>query len=85
MHEIEAGEETEWHVMKGPQVDMHAVRCVVSCSGAAVEWLQPESDEGSVEYKLRLKDPNPVRFQQLVCSATSCSCDVVWQHVPCAQ
>ena len=39
-----------------------------SCAGAAVEWLQPESDAGNVEYKLRLKDPNPVRFQQLVLS-----------------
>lgn len=29
--------------------------------------LEPEDDEGNVEYKLRLKQPNPVRFQQLVC------------------
>lgn len=28
--------------------------------------LEPEDDEGNVEYKLRLKQPNPVRFQQLV-------------------
>ena len=31
--------------------------------------LEPEDDEGNVEYKLRLKQPNPVRFQQLVCTA----------------
>ena len=28
--------------------------------------LEAEDDEGNVEYKLRLKQPNPVRFQQLV-------------------
>lgn len=28
--------------------------------------LEAESDEGNVEYKLRLKQPNPIRFQQLV-------------------
>ncbi|KAK9803002.1 hypothetical protein WJX73_009078 [Symbiochloris irregularis] len=28
--------------------------------------LPPECDEGCVEYKLRIKDPNPLRFQQLV-------------------
>ena len=34
--------------------------------GSAVEWLEPESDVGNVEYKLRLKDSSTVRFQQLV-------------------
>ncbi len=29
--------------------------------------LEAEDDEGNVEYKLRLKQPNHVRFQQLVC------------------
>ena len=28
--------------------------------------LPPECDDGNVEYKLRLKDPHPLRFQQLV-------------------
>ncbi len=28
--------------------------------------LGVEDDEGRVEYKLRLKDPTPTRFQQLV-------------------
>ena len=37
-----------------------------------VVLLEPEDDEGNVEYKLRLKQPNPVRFQQLVrCSLKS--------------
>ena len=31
-----------------------------------VERLEAESDEGNVEYKLKLHDPNPARFQQLV-------------------
>lgn len=35
-------------------------------SGATLEWLEAESDEGNVEYKLRLKDPSTMRFQQLV-------------------
>lgn len=35
-------------------------------SAATLEWLEAESDEGNVEYKLRLKDPTPLRFQQLV-------------------
>ena len=30
------------------------------------EYIAPESDDGNVEYKLRLKNPSPVRFQQLV-------------------
>ncbi len=36
---------------------------------ATVKFLQSESDEGNVEYKLKLKDPdtgNPYRIQQLV-------------------
>lgn len=33
---------------------------------AEAVMLEAESDEGNVEYKLRLKQPNPVRFQQLV-------------------
>ena len=33
---------------------------------AELKWLEPESDEGNVEYKLRLKDPSTMRFQQLV-------------------
>jgi hypothetical protein len=36
---------------------------------AGLEWLEPESDEGNVEYKLRLKDPSIMRFQQLVRAA----------------
>lgn len=39
-------------------------------SGAILEWLEPESDEGNVEYKLRLKDPSTMRFQQLVLICT---------------
>ncbi|CAL8463448.1 g2982 [Coccomyxa elongata] len=35
-------------------------------SAATLEWLEAESDEGNVEYKLRLKDPSTMRFQQLV-------------------
>ena len=31
-----------------------------------VALLEQEDDEGNVEYKLRLKQPNHVRFQQLV-------------------
>ena len=39
-----------------------------------MEWLEPESDVGNVEYKLRLKDNSTVRFQQLVrCSPLSMS------------
>lgn len=34
--------------------------------GQTLEWLEAESDEGNVEYKLRLKDPSTMRFQQLV-------------------
>ncbi len=30
------------------------------------EYIAPECDDGNVEYKLRLKNPSPVRFQQLV-------------------
>lgn len=37
-----------------------------SADAAHLEWLEPESDEGNVEYKLRLKDPSTMRFQQLV-------------------
>lgn len=37
-----------------------------SAGAAHLEWLEPESDEGNVEYKLRLKDPSTMRFQQLV-------------------
>ena len=37
-----------------------------SADVAHLEWLEPESDEGNVEYKLRLKDPSTMRFQQLV-------------------
>jgi len=33
---------------------------------AEVVLLEQEDDEGNVEYKLRLKQPNHVRFQQLV-------------------
>ena len=31
-----------------------------------LEWLEAENDEGNIEYKLRLKDPTTMRFQQLV-------------------
>jgi hypothetical protein len=31
-----------------------------------VTHIQPESEEGNVEYKLRLKEPTPQRFHQLV-------------------
>ena len=37
-----------------------------SADVAHLDWLEPESDEGNVEYKLRLKDPSTMRFQQLV-------------------
>ena len=33
---------------------------------AEAVMLEAEDDEGNVEYKLRLKQPNSVRFQQLV-------------------
>ncbi len=42
-----------------------------------VVLLEAEDDEGNVEYKLRLKQPNHVRFQQLVrfscCSKVQCN------------
>ena len=41
--------------------------CAHLSAGSAAEWLDPERDDGNTEYKLRLKDPSPVRFQQLVC------------------
>ena len=31
-----------------------------------VDWFDPEVEEGNVEYKLKIKDPNSIRFQQLV-------------------
>lgn len=33
---------------------------------SSVYWLDPEIEEGNVEYKLKVVDPNSVRFQQLV-------------------
>lgn len=38
-------------------------------AAAGAQAFPAENDEGNVEYKLRLKEPNcsPVRFQQLVC------------------
>ncbi len=33
----------------------------------SVASLGQEDEEGNVEYKLRIKDPHPVRLQQLVC------------------
>ena len=44
-------------------------------SAATLEWLEAESDEGNVEYKLRLKDPSTMRFQQLVHSCDPCTCE----------
>lgn len=43
-------------------------------SGATMEWLEPESDEGNAEYKLRLKDPSTMRFQQLVSFTSRSAC-----------
>ena len=39
-------------------------------AAAGAQAFPAENDEGNVEYKLRLKEPNcsPVRFQQLVCN-----------------
>lgn len=42
---------------------------------ASLKWLPRESEDGNVEYKLRLKDPSPARLQQLVrCALTSRPC-----------
>ena len=49
------------------QVQARAEEAMKRSSDVAhLEWLEPESDEGNVEYKLRLKDPSTMRFQQLV-------------------
>ena len=32
----------------------------------SVDWFYPEVEDGPIEYKLKIKDPNSVRFQQLV-------------------
>ena len=59
----------------GPRAGTGSRACPCTCSSqaslggtAGVKALPPENDEGSVEYKLRLKEPDssPVRFQQLV-------------------
>ena len=42
------------------------MRAAQGAARRSLEWLEPESDEGNVEYKLRLKDPSTMRFQQLV-------------------
>ncbi|KAK9837788.1 hypothetical protein WJX74_005086 [Apatococcus lobatus] len=34
--------------------------------GDGMDYIAAEDDDGNVEYKLRLKNPSPVRFQQLV-------------------
>lgn len=39
---------------------------LVASDAYSVQQLPPENDDGNVEYKLRIKDPNPLRFQQLV-------------------
>lgn len=31
-----------------------------------ITWLESEIEEGNIEYKLKIKDPNSIRFQQLV-------------------
>ncbi len=65
-------------------------------SAATLEWLEAESDEGNVEYKLRLKDPSTMRFQQLVHACAPCSCQqklccsicqmtLSFQHMHCTQ
>lgn len=32
----------------------------------SLQVLEPEVEEGNIEYKLRIKDPNPIRLQQLI-------------------
>ena len=47
---------------------------------SGVGKLEPENDEGNVEYKLRLKQNNPIRFQQLVrlsCPTLMSSCSML--------
>lgn len=53
-------------------------------AAAGAHAFPAENDEGNVEYKLRLKEPNcsPVRFQQLVGGTGQYSCSVaVCQHM----
>jgi len=40
-----------------------------------VVLLEQEDDQGNVEYKLRLKQPNHVRFQQLVGPSPCSTCN----------
>lgn len=37
-----------------------------------MDYIAAEDDDGNVEYKLRLKNPSPVRFQQLVSPSRHC-------------
>ena len=41
-------------------------RCKKEVRDPSVQCLRPEDEEGNVEYKYKIKDPNPVRLQQLV-------------------
>lgn len=42
----------------------------------AGQHLDPECEEGNIEYKLRLKEPTPQRFHQLVRLLMAASLDV---------
>jgi hypothetical protein len=43
--------------------------CKREARDPGVSSLQPEDEEGNVEYKYRLKEPNPIRLQKLVGAA----------------
>lgn len=39
-----------------------------------MQWLEPENEEGNVEYKLLLSGSNPIRYEQLVSTCTKMQC-----------
>jgi hypothetical protein len=58
------GENRDFNQGLGPRAPRKDGTC--QTPGRATH-ICPEAEEGNVEYKLRLKDPTPHRFQQLVC------------------
>lgn len=61
-------EEAKERFKDGPELPKHLLRYGVRVrsneNGPSI--LLPENEEGSIEYKLRLTNNNPLRFQQLV-------------------
>jgi hypothetical protein len=47
-------------------VDPDSIRHKSEPRDPSIRWLLPESEDGNVEYKLRLKDPAAARLEQLV-------------------